>query len=131
MKVKEIDKESILLEWKPPLDDGGIDLTKYAIERHDATNQSWTKVADVDKDVETYCVQRLNENQEYMFRVMAQNPAGLSEPLQSDKIVIGPLHGKFSELRIQNIKNLNKLMFLDYFRYSFSTGQYARCRNNI
>lgn len=86
--MREISRESVTIEWKPPVDDGGLELTKYAIERHEPEINQWVKVADVDKDVETYCIQRLNENCEYMFRVMAQNPIGLSEALESDPIVI-------------------------------------------
>ncbi|XP_026742216.1 titin-like isoform X12 [Trichoplusia ni] len=86
--LREISRESVTIEWKPPLDDGGLELTKYAIEKHEPDTNQWVKVADVDKDVDTYCIQRLNENCEYMFRVMAQNPVGFSEALESEPIVI-------------------------------------------
>ncbi|XP_045510204.1 titin-like [Colias croceus] len=86
--LREISRESVTIEWKPPVDDGGIELTKYAIEKHDPEVNQWVRVADVNKDVETYCIQRLNENCEYMFRVMAQNPVGVSEALESEPIVI-------------------------------------------
>ncbi|KAG6458522.1 hypothetical protein O3G_MSEX010918, partial [Manduca sexta] len=86
--MREISKESVTIEWKPPLDDGGIELTKYAIEKHEPETNQWVKVADVDKDIESYCIQRLNENCEYMFRVIAQNPVGFSEALESEPIVI-------------------------------------------
>lgn len=86
--MREISRESVTIEWKPPVDDGGLELTKYAIEKHEPDTNRWVKVADVDKNVETYCIQRLNENCEYMFRVMAQNPIGFSEALESDPIVI-------------------------------------------
>ncbi|CAH0684241.1 unnamed protein product [Chilo suppressalis] len=86
--MREISRESVTIEWKPPLDDGGLELTKYAIEKHEPEIDQWVKVADVDKTVETYCIQRLNENCEYMFRIMAQNPIGYSEALESEPIVI-------------------------------------------
>lgn len=86
--MREISRESVTIEWKPPLDDGGLELTKYAIEKHEPDTNKWVKVADVDKDVDTYCIQRLNENCEYLFRVMAQNPIGFSEALESEPIVI-------------------------------------------
>ncbi|XP_028170388.1 titin-like [Ostrinia furnacalis] len=86
--MREISRESVTIEWKPPLDDGGLELTKYAIEKHEPETDQWIKVADVDKSVETYCIQRLNENCEYMFRIMAQNPIGFSEALESEPIVI-------------------------------------------
>lgn len=46
------------------------------------------KVAEVSKDVSTYCVQKLQEDNEYMFRVFAENPVGTSEPLESEPIVL-------------------------------------------
>lgn len=42
----------------------------------------------MDKDIDSYCIQRLNDHTQYMFRVMAQNPIGLSEALESEPIVI-------------------------------------------
>lgn len=83
-----------MIEWSPPVDDGGIALTRYAIEKRDPEKQVWTRVADVDKDVITYCIQKLNENCEYLFRVMAQNPVGYSEALESEPVVIRPVHGE-------------------------------------
>lgn len=94
MVMREMSRESVTIEWKPPLDDGGLELTKYAIEKHEPASDEWVKVADVDKDVDSYCIQRLNENSEYMFRVMAQNPIGYSDALESDPIVIKVSLGK-------------------------------------
>lgn len=96
--LREISRESVTIEWKPPLDDGGLELTKYAIEKHEPDTNQWVKVADVDKDVDTYCIQRLNENCEYMFRVMAQNPVGFSEALESEPIVIKTALGMLNQL---------------------------------
>ncbi|CAG2061870.1 unnamed protein product [Timema podura] len=45
-------------------------------------------VADVEKDVSSYCVQKLREDAEYMFRVIAENPVGSSEALESDTVTI-------------------------------------------
>lgn len=94
MIMREISRESVTIEWKPPIDDGGLELTKYAIEKHEPDCGRWIKVADVNKDVETYCIQKLNENFEYMFRVMAQNPIGYSEALESESIIIKTALGK-------------------------------------
>lgn len=40
--MREISRESVTIEWKPPLDDGGLQLTKYAIEKQD--DGRWVKV---------------------------------------------------------------------------------------
>lgn len=86
--LREISRESVTIEWKPPLDDGGLELTKYAVEKLEPQLAQWERVADVDRYINSYCVQRLNENCEYMFRVIALNPVGASDALESDPIVI-------------------------------------------
>lgn len=86
--VKDIKKDSVVLEWKPPADDGGLELSKYSVEKCDVEKMVWMKVADVEKDVSSYCVQRLREDSEYMFRIIAENPVGTSEPLESDPVTI-------------------------------------------
>ncbi|CAH2104073.1 unnamed protein product [Euphydryas editha] len=86
--LREISRESVTIEWKPPLDDGGLELTKYAVEKLEPQLAQWVRVADVDRSIESYCVQRLNENCEYMFRVLAMNPVGASDALESEPIII-------------------------------------------
>jgi len=48
----------------------------------------------VEKDVSSYCVQRLREDAEYMFRVIAENPVGVSEALESETITVRSKFGK-------------------------------------
>ena len=45
----------------------------------------------------SYCVQRLREDSEYMFRVIAENPVGVSEALESETITV---RSKFGKLRM-------------------------------
>lgn len=68
------------------MDDGGLDISRYSIEKCDSKKKIWMKVAEVESDVMTYCVQKLQENAEYMFRVFAENPVGMSEPLESEMV---------------------------------------------
>lgn len=51
----------------------------------------------MEKEVSSYCVQRLREDSEYMFRVIAENPVGVSEALESETITV---RSKFGELRM-------------------------------
>lgn len=94
MEIKEIKKDSVTLEWEPPQDDGGLDITKYTLEKCDPENMVWMKVADIDRDIKSYCVQKLSENAQYMFRVIAENPVGASEPIESDAITVRRKFGK-------------------------------------
>lgn len=88
LDVKDIKKDSITIAWTPPIDDGGLDITKYSIEKRDPEKMVWIKVAEVEKTIITYCVQKLIPNATYIFRVVAENPIGVSEPQESDPITI-------------------------------------------
>lgn len=95
LMFREISDEAVVLEWKPPGDDGGLDIQQYSIEKRDATQKAWIKIADVDKNIESYCIQNLTENAQYLFRVIARNPIGSSEPLESDPVTVKRVCGKF------------------------------------
>ncbi|XP_025832493.1 titin isoform X2 [Agrilus planipennis] len=82
--------ETVTISWKPPLDDGGAEISKYIIEQCLSDDKKWTKIADVEKDITSYEIQNLNINTEYSFRVIAQNAVGKSEPLEGKPIIITP-----------------------------------------
>ncbi|XP_059620360.1 titin-like [Phlebotomus argentipes] len=88
IQVKDVRKDSLVIEWKPPEDDGGLDIVKYSIEKCDQEKGTWIKVADVKKGIDAYCIQRLALNAQYLFRVCAENPVGTSEPLESEPVTI-------------------------------------------
>jgi hypothetical protein len=85
---REISDEAVVLEWKAPGDDGGLDIQQYSIEKCDPNQKAWIKIADVDKNIESYCIQNLTENAQYLFRVIAKNPMGSSEPLESEAVTV-------------------------------------------
>lgn len=75
------------MKWKPPKEDGGSPLTGYVIEKQDVKYGSWSKVGKVEPTVTEFCAIDLQEKSNYLFRVMAVNKAGQSEPLEMDKPV--------------------------------------------
>lgn len=66
---------------------------------------NWIKVADVDKDIESFCVQKLQLEVEYIFRVIAKNIVGASEPLESEPVKTRMSYGTYS-LYLFNILSL-------------------------
>lgn len=86
--VLDVKKDSVVIEWRPPTDDGGLEITKYTIEKCDPENMVWIKVAEVERSIESYCVQKLLANAQYTFRIMAMNPIGASEPIESEPVMI-------------------------------------------
>ena len=94
LEIKDIKKDSIKLEWTPPLDDGGLEIKQYVLEKCELQNNIWMKVADFDKDITSYAIQKLSMNSQYMFRVVAVNPIGESEPTESEPVAITKKFGK-------------------------------------
>lgn len=124
MLIKDIEKQSATISWNPPLDDGGLEITKYLIEKYEIASMTWTKVADVEKTVTSYTVQELQTNAEYMFRVYAQNPIGKSEPLESKTVSI---KSTLSKKNIINIKETKLLTIVTICRSTISTSSSSRC----
>ncbi|KAH9498303.1 hypothetical protein Btru_006488 [Bulinus truncatus] len=85
--VSELTKESCMLTWKPPKDDGGCDLTAYIVERRDAKKTVWTKMATLDGVTLDYRAAGLVEGNSYHFRIIAENEVGQSEPLETSSPV--------------------------------------------
>lgn len=42
-----ITKNACQLQWRPPKDDGGSDITHYIVEKMDAENLRWVPVTEV------------------------------------------------------------------------------------
>ena len=83
VKISDITKDSATLSWQPPTKDGGSPLTGYIIEQRDTRRAQWVKAGTVDKDTTSFTASKLLEDNEYVFRVMAVNAEGESEPLES------------------------------------------------
>ena len=83
VEYSEITKDSVTLSWQPPSKDGGSPLTGYVIEKRDASRTQWVKAGSVDKDTTSFTASKLIEDNEYVFRVVAVNAEGESEPLES------------------------------------------------
>jgi len=84
--ISEIDADACTLSWHIPLEDGGSNITNYVVEKCDVSRGDWvTALASVTK---TSCrIGKLIPGEEYMFRVRAENRFGISEPLNSDKMI--------------------------------------------
>uniref|UniRef100_A0A670XYG7 Titin n=1 Tax=Pseudonaja textilis TaxID=8673 RepID=A0A670XYG7_PSETE len=78
--------EKCMLAWKPPLQDGGSDISHYVVERRETSRLVWTLV---DANVQTLSckVTKLLEGNEYIFRIMAVNKYGVGEPLESEPVL--------------------------------------------
>ena len=90
VSVSDIFKDSCLLHWEPPQDDGGTPLTHYLIEQMDvsSTRGAWREVGEVVADIRTFKCQHLEEKSKYKFRIRAINKIGQSEPADLQETVL-------------------------------------------
>lgn len=106
LEHSDITEDSVTLNWKPPKSDGGSPLTEYIIEKRDVRKTSWSKVASVKSETLNYNVKKLLEDTPYLFRVIAVNAEGPSEPIQSEhEIVPTKAPGWFLSIFFDNIWN--------------------------
>jgi hypothetical protein len=90
LNYEEITSSSVTLSWKPPLDNGGSEITGYVIEKRDLTHGGgWVPaVAYVNAKYTHSVVPKLIEGTKYEFRVMAENLQGRSDGLPTSKPII-------------------------------------------
>lgn len=84
LQIRATKKDTVQLEWKVPMDCGGLDISQYTIEKCSVDQNTWIKVEDVSSDSLTCTVSKLKINGQYQFRVTASNAIGDSEPLESE-----------------------------------------------
>ena len=99
LRVKNILRDSVTLAWEAPERDGGAPVKGYVIERKDASRDTWSTVGTVDALSREFKVRKLLEDNKYHFRVMAENEAGMSEPVETAQSVeVKSPFGEYHEL---------------------------------
>lgn len=98
MIVGNVSKFGCTISWEPPESDGGSPITSYIIELRDRTSVKWSPVQVTKADELTAIVNDVIENKEYIFRVKAENKAGVGKPSAASQPVkimdpIGELGG--------------------------------------
>lgn len=88
--ITDITPDSCCLTWKSPKEDGGSPVTNYIIERcHLRSGQEprWERVTSFVRTTR-YEVHGLQENEQYKFRVRAENQYGVSDPLENTEPIV-------------------------------------------
>uniref|UniRef100_A0A8C4QLJ7 Titin n=1 Tax=Eptatretus burgeri TaxID=7764 RepID=A0A8C4QLJ7_EPTBU len=78
LKVVDVTRDSVALEWAPPASDGGSRVLSYTVEKCATTALQWIRVAST-RDPH-YTVIDLFGKTSYQFRVIAENKFGQSQP---------------------------------------------------
>lgn len=87
LKVDDITEDQVKLSWKPPESDGGSKITSYIVEKCEARHPRWLRVARLPPGSLSVDCYNLIEGMDYFFSVAAENEAGVSSPLETDKPV--------------------------------------------
>ena len=66
--------------WEPPKFDGGSEITAYVIELRDRTSVKWEAAMVCRANDRSATLSDVVENKEYIFRVRAENKAGIGRP---------------------------------------------------
>ncbi|KAJ8416943.1 hypothetical protein AAFF_G00328210 [Aldrovandia affinis] len=87
-EIMDVTKTSVALSWSRPKDDGGSRVTGYYVERREVSTEKWVRHNKTHITTTMYTITGLIPDAEYMFRIIAQNDVGQSEPgPASDSVV--------------------------------------------
>ena len=88
MQVEDLGKTSCTITWKQPEFDGGSPITGYYVERQSAYSPHWLKVNKTPVTSTSLKVKDLVESNDYNFRVVAENEAGVSQASEETGMVM-------------------------------------------
>ncbi|KAK5920276.1 hypothetical protein CgunFtcFv8_024102 [Champsocephalus gunnari] len=79
LEMIDVTKSTVTLGWEKPEHDGGSRLTAYVIEACKFGTDIWMKVATLKTTDFEHTIEKLNEKEQYLFRIKAVNSRGASE----------------------------------------------------
>lgn len=85
--VASVNKFGVTVNWEPPKFDGGSEITAYVIELRDRTSVKWEAALVCGASDRSAALNDVVENKEYIFRVRAENKAGIGRPSAATKPV--------------------------------------------
>lgn len=84
LEIRLVGPNTNVVEWGIPESNGGSPLEGYHIAIRDMKKTMWIEVGRVKADMQKFNIRDLQEDHEYLIRILARNEIGLSEPLESD-----------------------------------------------
>ena len=82
LRVIRLTEDSCTLEWSPSWDDGGSPLTGYVVQHRDHGCCDWIKVYTFAPRTNCATIRGLVYDEDYYFRVFAENEVGRSDPCE-------------------------------------------------
>lgn len=78
--VGDVSKFGCTVSWERPEWDGGSPILSYIVELRDRTSVKWSLVHVTKANELSAIINDVIENKEYIFRVSAENKAGVGKP---------------------------------------------------
>uniref|UniRef100_A0A3B5A763 Titin n=1 Tax=Stegastes partitus TaxID=144197 RepID=A0A3B5A763_9TELE len=77
---------AVTLTWDPPVNDGGVKIKNYIVEKRESTRKAYATVS-ANCHHTTFTVDQLLEGCNYYFRVLAENEYGIGLPIETGESV--------------------------------------------
>uniref|UniRef100_A0A8C4UEI0 Titin n=1 Tax=Falco tinnunculus TaxID=100819 RepID=A0A8C4UEI0_FALTI len=87
VEVTDVNRFGATLTWEPPEYDGGSPVTGYVIELRNRGSIKWEPAMTTGADELSAVLTDVVENEEYFFRVRAQNMVGVGKPSPATRAV--------------------------------------------
>nr|CAD7456920.1 unnamed protein product [Timema tahoe] len=87
-KADRVTKDSVTLSWRTPRSDGGSKIKGYLIQKKKKGDSDWSDVNGTPVPDNVFKVPGLTEGEEYLFRVIAVNDVGPSDPSRPSNAII-------------------------------------------
>uniref|UniRef100_A0A673JAD8 Titin n=1 Tax=Sinocyclocheilus rhinocerous TaxID=307959 RepID=A0A673JAD8_9TELE len=82
VNILEVTPDSMVIEWRPPKDDGGSPVMNYIVEKRESNKETWGGVSSGSTST-TLKISRLQQGVEYVLRIRAENKMGIGAALES------------------------------------------------
>ena len=87
MRIKEVNKDYVIIAWDAPEHDGGSPITAYSVEKRDVKKSSYINAGSTDGKTFELKVVKLIEGNEYVIRVASTNEIGTSDFTETEEPV--------------------------------------------
>ena len=103
LTVTKIGRGFAVLNWEPPMFDGGSDIRSYVVEKREASRKVYHLVANVNKC--SYKVTNLREGEMFAFRVSAVNEYGNGDGAETHAVRVSELPSPPQDFRVAKVTN--------------------------
>jgi len=82
VNILELTPEYMVIDWRPPKEDGGSPVTNYIVEKRESNKETWGGVSS-GSTATRLKISRLQQGVEYVVRIRAENKMGIGAALES------------------------------------------------